>query len=458
MKHKLPIFVFCLLIVIANRTFPSDKWHIEDGWAFKNGEKFFAIGVWGFPQYEFKLLKRDTEVSNIRVYKELEQIFNLIYIQYGREQDYMQDGLLFTGFGHFIWKMKKGFSGLEFFLPDKNQNKKIELQEMQFIKDNLQKYYSRYIYENIVLDISNRFKSHNFIWFLMDEPNTGFGDWVWYPEIVKSYDDAVKKASDSTLTYVDLFGTIRGDRYSYEHNYRKMYGKRMEELSVGKNQKLLQGDTLILNSYIYSADGMPVYRFNTLRNQWEYTDLQQFTDKFYYNIFFTASIYGLCADILGVNCYYDYYHYPYAAGLTVDAIKDACGSEKPVWLFFDGAAHAKPRNISNKEYIENVRCQIYSSIIQGASGVLIWSKKEVSTQYWNLILRLCKELQQNSEIIKGIEIERGQIQNIIYSIRETKDGKRYFIAANTDTENSAEFKLANKDLLMNPLQVIIERY
>lgn len=459
MKKSYILKVLICFLVLSNESLYSvDKWHIEEGWAYRNGEKFFPIGIWGIPDYDFKLFKVDEDMENIRLFKEIGDIFNLVYVQYGREQEYMKNSLLFTGYGHFMWKMKEGYCGPSSYNPDKNGDKKINLNEMQFIKDNLIKHYSGYIYKEVVIDINKRFYNYNHIWFLADEPNTGFADWVWYPEIVKTYNDAVKKTTDSTLTFIDLFGSIKGDRYAYEQNYRKMYGKKLEILPEGTKQELLQGDPLQLSSYNYSADGTPVYRYNLNRNRWEFNDVEKYKDKFYYNIFSTATIYGMCADVLGVNCYQDYFNFPSSAGLTIDAIKDACGNEKPVWLFFDGAAHAKPQFTSEKEYLKNVRCQIFTSIVHGASGVLFWSKKDVAETYWNLMKELALELKYNAEIIKGIEIEEGKENNIIFSIRKISTGESYIIAVNTSKRSSNQLHFSDLKLMLNPLEVIIKKY
>lgn len=440
--------------------FPSsnycESWYIENGKVFKNGVQFFPIGLWGIPQYQFKVNKVDNDAYNIDQFKEANLIFNLFYVPTAREQAYMRDAVLLTGWGHLNWRLKAGYIGEDKFKPDRDGNNKLDIKEMRFIKNSMHLFFRNYFKNHIVGDIRQRFKDYNFIWLLADEANSGFQDWYWYPQIIRGYHQAVKSVRDSSITFVDLFGTIRGDRLSYELNYLKKFGQIPTILPQGKGQDLLEGDLNNLNTYNYSADGTPVYVYNEVKSVWEYNETTQFGSKFYHNIYQAASAYDDCADVLGVNCYYDFYHFPEAAGITVDAIKDACGKEKPVWIFFDGAGHAKPKNMSSSEYLKVVKCQVYTAIVHGASGILFWSKETTSEEYWNSLKQLSSELKKNSEIFKSNRIKFEIYNKIHYAVFELDNNNKYLLAVNTSKLEPLNFNLIeNVNTIIKPLEVKI---
>jgi hypothetical protein len=175
-------------------------------------------------------------------------------------------------------------------------------------------------------------------------------------------------------------------------------------------------------------------------------------------VYQAAMAYSNCSDILSVNSYYEFYKYPYIAGLVVDAIKEACGKEKPVWLFFDGGAHRKPHHISQEEYINSMRCQVYCSIVHGASGVLFWSQSSTHEDYWQLVYDLASELGKNSFIYKSQVIESGQYLDIHFRFWKNDDGNEYFIGVNTNQEKSINFDhKKTKKIKLRPLEVKIIR-
>lgn len=453
MAKRAPVIQLIILISF-NFLYTSPNWHIENGWTYKDGKKFFAIGIWGIPDYQPVLLITDSDSRNIEIFRRNSHLFNLIFIQFAREQKYMQQNLLATGFGHFLWKLKDGYNGLPQYKPDKDGNGIIDLSEMKFIKNNLYPYFNEY-FKNIVLEIKERFREFDHIWFISDEPNTGFNDWFWYPSIINTYYQAIKMNTNLPLTYIDLSGNVRGDRYSYEINFIKKYGKSLESLPAGENRNLLQGDPQKMQSYVFSADGIPVYKFNENSKSWIYNDLNLFDNKIYYNIYQVAQIYGLSCDVLGLNAYFDFYRNPALSGVSVRAMKDACGDYKPIWLFFDGAGHAKPESVSDEEYINNVKCQVYCSIVHGASGILFWSTKETSDNYWSNMKKLVEELNLNSELFKSREIDSGTIGDLHYSVREKDNGEKNIIVVNTNKESAQETSFYNHKIFLKPLEVLI---
>lgn len=450
------IFLFIFILIYFNESYSRSHWHIDNGWVYRNGEKFFAIGIWGIPKYQFIFSRIDSDSVNISNFKDANKAFNLIYVHYGREKRYMENSLLFTGWGVLRWRFTKGFNGLDSFMPDKDSDGILNFYEMKFIKNHLVSYYNSYIKKSVVENIISHFKNFEYIWYLADEPNSGGDGWCWYPSIIRSFNESVKSVTDSSLTFVDLGGSISGDRYTYEQNYIRKFGHALDSLAIGTNTDSLQGDPSYIRSYDYAFDGTSVFKYDSLKNRWTRRPIALFRNKYYANIYQTATGYCSTADVMGLNCYADFFHYPEAANIAVTAIKNACGEEKPVWIYFDGAGYKKPRSMSNKEYIKLVKCQIYISILSGATGVLFWSTKDTENSYWILLKKLANELNINSLIFKSEILRRGHQGPVFYSIYVSKAGQKTIIAANSHKNEEFQFGIASEiNITLKPLEVKI---
>ncbi len=456
------ILIFPIYLLFSNHTITGSNWNIKNGWIYKNNEKYFAIGLWNIPGYEY-IADDDIKMQNIALFKDASKYFNIIYIQSGRQQNFMKTNNIFTGGSHFKWSFLKGFKGDIKYKTDKNGNQLIDYEEMYFIRHNLEKYYKWYIKTNIVEEIRNRFNGYDYIWFLADEPNTGGKGWFWHPRIMKEVNNAVHSINKSAITYIDLFGNIRGDRLAYEKNYIRKFGSMPASLPVGfDSETFMQGDPKKMDTYNYSYDGLSIYKYAHVKERWERRPIEVFRDKFFYNVQSAASAYDSCADVLGVNAYKDFYEYPEVAGETVQAIKAGCGDDKPVWLFFDAQAYvAQDRKLKNEEYFKNVKCQVYSSIVNGASGVLFWTNSQQSPdkEYWEMIKGLATELRDNSDIFKAKVLEKGYKEFIHYAIYELPNSCKNLILVNTSKTETQKFTISEfADFTLEPLAVKIISY
>ena len=435
------------------------EWSVKQGWVYKDGEKFLALGLWGIPGYEAKLSRVDTDSANIARFKQIAELFNLIYCQFGREQSYMAESVLMTGWDFFQWRMVKRFVGDSLYSPDKDGSGHIDYREMRFVKDNIETYYKDYIGNQIVEPVLQRFAPFNFIWFLMDEPNTGFQNWAWHPAIVFKYAQEVRRRSPGKVILLDLFGSLKGDRFNYELIHAKTFSRLPERLPSGIHPEQLEGDPEKLYTYNYAADGTSLYYFDATGNTWRPRPWPLFREKYYYNVFQTALLYHSSADVFSVNSYPDFFRYPEAAAIVVNAIKDACGQDKPVWLFFDGAAVAKPKHVSVTDYVKNVRCQIYLSMIHGATGVLIWSKKEASWTYFQLLMDVLREIKRYRFVFEGNTESSGILQEKVhFCIKTTDSEQRFLILANSDKSTTYHIRDVNGHPVnkrLEPLDVVV---
>ena len=436
----------------------KSSWAVRDGWAYKDGQKFFAVGVWNIPGYKRVRKQSDDSPRNMKQFSEAATLFNLIQMQSGYEQaEYMQSEILLTGVSKIKWRFLKGFTGPESWRPDRNNNGRLDYEEMKRINNNLDAFYSDYIRQNVAAEIEQRFRAYDKVWFLSDEPDAGGAGWCWDPRVVESYHQALKTLDGQSLTYIDLFGSIRGSRYLFEQNYIGKFGALPDRLPVGTDAQELEGDPQQLQSYMLSADGTKAYNYSQPAGKWQPQRRDQFRNKYYDNVYETARGYRNASDVIGVNCYAEFHDYPAAAGIVIDAIRAACGPDKPIWNFFDGAAWAKGRNESFDDYLKSVRAQIYISIVHGASGVLFWTARDKTNQeFWTKIEELTRELQQNTDLITS-PILRFEVQgDVHYAEYELRNGETAVIAVNASRQTGARIRLPRIGIQqLAPLQVLI---
>lgn len=167
-----------------------------------------------------------------------------------------------------------------------------------------------------------------------------------------------------------------------------------------------------------------------------------------------------------MNSYKVFREYPETTGETVDAIKAGCGINKPVWLFFDAAADQKPSWMSYEEYAQLIKCQAYTSIVHGATGVYFYAftdSKDMISVYWPLIKALAGELQGYRNILELPVVKqkwdtgyhRQFYSHLHYSIRSSgTSGKTYLIATNTDREDSILVNVEGfRKFTLEPLEI-----
>jgi len=443
----------------------------NEGWALINdNEKFFAVGLWGIPHYTFT--KEDTEPkNNEKLFTSETENFNFIHIQKDFQKQYMQltGKIISTGLTTFRWYLsERGYIGnVDLYTDDDPSNDSIiHYKRMKSIRgkaDSLETYIKTEIADSLIAG----FDSYNFIHFIMDEPDTGGRGWYWHPDVLKIYHDYVHEQNTNNLTYLDLGGNICGNRFFYE----KAFG---DTFKIGTNPDTGECSPENMDTYNYASDSTSVY---TYRRRWIFKDIwtrrpnSYFIHKFCNNVKETAAAYKNVSDVLGVNSYSVFRDYPEVAGETVDAIKVGCGSDKPVWLFFDAAADQRPRSMSYTDYFKNIKCQVYTSIVHGATGAFFYAitdSEPVKTHYWPKIKSLAKDLQDRRYVFEmpvvnqywDTQYHLPDYDHLHYSIRSTdKEKNIYLIATNTDKKNTLKVKISGfPEFTLEPLGVkIIEK-
>ena len=447
------LFSFVLVYPVQSQA----QWSVQDGWALKNGERFFAVGAWGIPKYTFST-RPDANDSLKVIFEEQTNPFNMVYVQYGREKAYMASKTIFTGHAHLRWRFGKGYTGdREIFLKDKDKGF-VSYAQMRDILGNLDAY--RPYIRKIATEIDGRFTKKGFdtVWLLADEPDNGSYSWMMYPEILEVFrEESAAVSENRPLTIVDLFGNIRGNKYLFEQNLKKTTpdGNMPVKLPLAtsfseQNRSFpgFQGSEADLHSFHTAYDGEPSYELKD--GKWKRRSLSYFRSKYYQNVLETGKAYKNTSDVLAINAYSDFLAYPEMAGEAVDALREGAGDDKIIWMFYDGQANTRFGGGHNRKdedyraYIKQIKVQAYTSIAHGATGVLFWATggEVTNNAYWKYVREFAGELQQQSGIFKGTLDTKSVINMHLHValFTDTK-GVRWLLAVNTDRKNRQSLRL-----------------
>lgn len=132
--------------------------------------------------------------------------------------------------------------------------------------------------------------------------------------------------------------------------------------------------------------------------------------------------------------------------------------EKPIWLYFDGNGYAKPANVTPENYVKNVKCQIYTSIVHGATGIFFWNDWSKTAIVFDNLLPVLKELNENLYMIYFHTIERKIESDLHVMIKRDGNGGKYIIATNTSKTNDAALNVHGVEKKkLNPLEVYVSK-
>ena len=126
-------------------------------------------------------------------------------------------------------------------------------------------------------------------------------------------------------------------------------------------------------------------------------------------------------------------------------------------MFFDGNGYAKPNDESVDRFVQNLKCQIYTSIIHGATGILFWNDRSNTPEIFKALEPMVKELTDNLPIVYMNTAESKFVNDLHYMIKDDK-GSKFIIAANTSKTETIELNIPNvsKKSLM-PLEVFVSK-
>lgn len=439
------------------------KWMVKDGWAWSKSpndkayKKFFAIGLWGLPGYSFNRL---TEKEEQKQYPEnptrfgmMTKYFNLFFLQSGYGKEYMQSPCKMIGTKEFQW-----------FLENELYNEKrvnSSYQMMRKIEQDVKtKKFSQLLDGAINTALGEIQKiNSDYIWNSFDEAASGTGNWCWPVKISDFIYTGIKKKNPDKLVYLDLFGSDSGIGNSYL--FEKFYRKKKGTLPVNPpfDNMIQAGDDRTLENLHYNYKGISAFRVKQgQRTSIFNINSSSFENDWYENVKSTAEGYKNSGDIFGMNSYSKTFMNPSLAGITVDAIKAGTGKNPPVWLFFDSNGYDKPEDISTKDYVKNLKCQIYISIVHGATGVLFWSDLTKNSDVFDSLLSVIAELKQNEPILCYETIVQKKAADIHYMIKKSPSGDKYMIAVNTNKlETQYLINSYSNKTTFKPLEVFVSK-
>ncbi|MDD2475072.1 MAG: BACON domain-containing protein [Dysgonamonadaceae bacterium] len=447
---------------------------VEEAWFMRktNGkaEKFFAIGGWNIPGYVNAPEKYDpTDRTDAEIFKTQTRNLNIVFTRHPLQKDFMsEDGkILMTIMPHsFTWlymsklsdpKLSSSIGGERGYY--RNQYLKKAVDDTKFIQE-----LDNAIKKHINSDFPNAERGYS----PFDEvaqhmhidnyhvPNV-YGDKVY--ERLKVYDP-------DAIVYIDLAGNGKGATSLFERRYLKTHTSMPKDPpydAVSESARAYalwartQDGVDPLQVFRERYDGTPVYQYNgNVSTGTPYTtnELRSFH---YENVKLFAEDYKGNGNVFGINAYRDFHADPRLVGITVDAIRAGLGDPTiPIWLYFDGNGYAKSSSMSTANYIKELECQLYTSIIHGATGIFFWNTNNGTTTVWDALQPSLEVMKTQIPIFKSKTLEKRNVDDLHIMIKQDDKGQKYILATNTSKTNAVTFSIDNvaKNSLA-PLEVYV---
>ncbi|MDD2524909.1 MAG: hypothetical protein PHH63_01135 [Bacteroidales bacterium] len=454
---------FAFLVALCFPTIPllaqQSSWKTEDGWALRKApgsskyEKFFAVGVWNIPGYNLQAMEENQVAYrvNAKPYLDKSPLYNLVYLSPGKTK-YAKKRVEVTGSITFQETLKAYLDKV----PGLKRGIDSDYVRRQYLNKHIEDKNLEMLLDSAINNVRVTNGDADHIWAPIDEiVNGGAGSgWCWHPSVGKKIKERIKKQEMNTLVYCDLVGIARGNAYLFERKYLQTHDSMPATVpydALGKDAKIMENRPLL--GFLRAHDGRPVYDNGTA----DYTnyDLETLKSLFYENLMISAAAYKGSGDVFGSNTFIDFNTHPVLAGTAVDGIKAGVGEETPVWLYFDGNGYAKPSNLSAEDFAQLLKCQIYTSIIHGATGIMFWNDRSLSPEVFYALEPVLTQLNENIQFITMNTLEKKADNDLHYMIKKDK-GRRYVIASNTSMTESIELNIPNGiKRSLKPLEVLI---
>ncbi len=432
----------------------ANTWNIDnEGWLVTK-DRFFAIGTWHVPGYVFTRepeVDSLTYVRNESLFKKKTSPFNMLFMNMGAEKEYMSDKIhILNPFSPIL----HGYLDRIKSLPDSLDKDYYRSQYLKKEVDNPA--FIQYLDSQIIALLDK--KTHDkYIYSHIDEIALGgVGKWAVPPAVGALINQRLKKHDPEALVYVDLLGHAKGSTYLFEKRYLKKNGTMPEDPPYNLLGEEARKCKIPLLGFYEAYDGTPVYQCKNGEYSYNEYDPDSLKKIWKENLRIIAEDYKGNGDVFGINAFLDFYTYPILAGITVDALRAGLGSKVPIWLYFDGNGYAKPSDMTPADYLKIVKCQIYTAIIHGATGVLFWNDWSKTPEVFDELVPIMEELNNNLPIIKLNTLEKMTDGDQHVTIKGEKRGKKYIIATNTSKTDSLSLTLPTGNMkVLSPLEVYI---
>lgn len=454
-----------LWVLTAYTTFSQHtteiEWKYNNGWALQKAplnntfEKFFAIGTWHVPGYIFSdSIETEQRYENrASLFRERAAPFNMVFVTPGQQKKYMSDKI------HILNPFSAVLHSFIDKTPDLPKGKDKDYYRSQYMKKavNSPEFEKHLDFE--IKQILKKMPNEKHIYSHIDEIALGgVSKWAIPPSVGAKINERLKQFDKNALVFVDLLGHSKGSTYLFEQRYLQNHGS----LPAAPPYELIESKArdieIPLLGFSQAYNGLPVYQFNNGKYSYTDYDAQTLKSIWYENTKLIAAGYKGSGDVFGINAFRDFFAYPELAGITVDALKEGLGSKTPIWLYFDGNGYAKPAGLSPTAYVDNVKCQIYTSVIHGATGILFWNDWNKKPEVFDVLLPMLEELNKNLHIIKLKTVDKKVDGDLHIMIQENANGEKYIIATNTSKTAEIKLGIANaQKKMLKPLEVYISK-
>ncbi|WP_418892536.1 hypothetical protein [Limibacterium fermenti] len=463
-------FVVLVSLLLVNcsqsRKLPSShlQWKFsDDGWVLKKEfdkneyEKFFAIGTWHVPGYAFTDSVETDEKSyenNASLFKKKTDPFNMVFMTPGFQKDYMTDKI------HIINPFSPILHHYLDSIPELPKGKDKDYYRVQYLKKVVNTAdFDQYLDTEIKKVLQN-LPNERYLFSHIDEIALGgVSRWAIPPSVGAKFNQKVKENDKDALIFVDLLGHCRGTTYFFEQSYLRNHDALPEEPPYELLSESARKCEIPLLGFFKSYNDMPVYQFDN--GKYDYADygFETLKSNWYENAKLIAQDYKGCGDVFGINAFWDFSNYPVLSGITVDALRAGLGADTPIWIYFDGNGYARPAGVSPEMYVELVKCQIYTAVIHGATGILFWNDWSKKPEVFDTLLPMLKELNKNLSVIELKTVDKKIDNNLHILIKQDEKGQKYIIATNTSKTDELQLiipTIQKKELA--PLEVFISPF
>lgn len=438
-------------LFLSHSAEPGENWVFRKNKNTGKDEKFFGIGFWHVPGYPSPKTP-DLEELNAAIFKERTAYCNIVFMDARFIKPYMNEKIrMISNFSNTVHSYLDGLS----FLPNGADK---DYYRAQYLKANVSNPSFVNKLDSSIDYLMHQYKDFDRIYAPIDEIALG-GVSKWSIPVVvgDKMRERIKMKENNPIVFVDLLGHGRGSSFFFEQNYLKEHSALPAAPPYDLLSTQAQANKKIpLLGFYQSHNGVPVYKFDDKGNYF-YNEFNRDTlmRLWYENVKQIALAYASNGDVFSINAFRDFYTHPVLSGVTVDALKAALGN-KPVWLYFDGNGYAKPSNISPQHYVSSVKCQIYTSIIHGATGIFFWNDWSKTPEVFDALLPMLKVLNEDLPVIKLNTSEYFAKGDLHWIKKTDKKGKKYIIIANTSPTDKIPVNIrgfAKKEL--NPLEAFV---
>ena len=443
--------MFCAINVSAQRSeWKTDKkgWVLRKEAGSSKFQKFFAIGIWGVPGYKYF---RNTDKNpsdnneNKNIFLNNSKDFNIVIMQSGYERPFMNDIIKMTGTAEFPWTF--------IYYLDREMKGQNAYTRMQALKKSNSTQSLNFEINKTIDSIARVMKGGDYIWSPIDEVANGRG-WNWPVNIVENIYRSIKRKEPKNLVYTDLMGTGKGNTFLFEENYLREH----KELPNNPPYHALKPEDMgykkdSLLGFNRAYDGSPQYEFKNGSYAYKQYEPERLKKLWFENVKRTAAGYKNGGDAFGVNAFLDFSQYPVLSGITVDAVKAGIKKGTPVWLYFDGNGYARGK-MSIEAYTKMVKCQIYTSLVHGATGIMFWSDLNKDIANFNALVPVVEQVKKDQDVFK-LKTKLFKADGDLHYMVKKGGSKKYLIATNTSKTETKSFNLKNKNYVLNPLEVYI---